>query len=104
MVVVTLLQPLIGSFSGAPPHIKGKKMNTYKALGLVILLIGVVTLPVFAATPSSGTLAAPTAGQTTSVPFSGGPFTPPLFIPPIPATPFTSGSIGEVTPMILIST
>ena len=50
-------------------------MNKYKALGLVILVVAVVTPSVFAATPSNGTLAAPAAGQTTSVPFSGGPFT-----------------------------
>ncbi len=41
----------------------------------MIMVVAVVTSSVFAATPSSGTLAAPAAGQTTSVPFSGGPFT-----------------------------
>jgi hypothetical protein len=50
-------------------------MNTNKFLGLMLLALNLAVSSAFAATPSSGTLAAPAAGQTSSVSFSGGPFT-----------------------------
>jgi hypothetical protein len=51
-------------------------MKSKKAFGLAMMLaLLVVVSSAFAATPSSGTLNAPAAGQTTSVSFSGGPFT-----------------------------
>ncbi|HWG86381.1 MAG TPA: hypothetical protein VN679_01270, partial [Candidatus Acidoferrales bacterium] len=50
-------------------------MNIKQALGLALLSLALAACPVFAATPSSGTLNAPAAGQTSSVSFSGGPFT-----------------------------
>jgi len=50
-------------------------MSKRNAFGLTLLALMLVVSSSFAATPSSGTLTAPTAGQTTSVSFSGGPFT-----------------------------
>lgn len=50
-------------------------MKTMKVLGPAIMAVALVVYPAIAATPSSGTLTAPAAGQTTSVSFSGGPFT-----------------------------
>jgi hypothetical protein len=50
-------------------------MKIKNAFGLVLLALALVVSPLFAATPSSGTLAAPASGQTSSVSFSGGPFT-----------------------------
>lgn len=50
-------------------------MKIMKAPGLAIMAVALVVYPAIAATPSSGTLTAPAAGQTTSVSFSGGPFT-----------------------------
>jgi hypothetical protein len=50
-------------------------MNKHKVLGLVLLFLALAVSSGFAATPSSGTLTAPAAGQTTSVSFSGGPLT-----------------------------
>jgi hypothetical protein len=43
--------------------------------GLTFLALVLAVFPAFGATPPSGTLAAPASGQTTSVTFSGGPFT-----------------------------
>jgi hypothetical protein len=43
--------------------------------GLALLILALAVCPAFSATPSSGTLNAPAAGQTSSVSFSGGPFT-----------------------------
>lgn len=51
-------------------------MKSMKALGPAMLMaLALAVYPAFAATPSSGTLNAPAAGQTTTVSFSGGPFT-----------------------------
>jgi hypothetical protein len=50
-------------------------MNIKQALGLALLSLTLAACPAFAATPSSGTLNAPAAGQTSSISFSGGPFT-----------------------------
>jgi hypothetical protein len=44
-------------------------------LGPALMALALAVYPAFAATPSSGTLNAPAAGQTTTVSFSGGPFT-----------------------------
>lgn len=49
-----------------------KRMN---ALGPALVALALAVYPAFAATPSSGTLNAPAAGQTTTLSFSGGPFT-----------------------------
>ena len=50
-------------------------MNKYKVLGLMFVALTLAVSSGFAATPSSGTLTAPAAGQTTSVSFGGGPLT-----------------------------
>ena len=50
-------------------------MNKRNVLGPLLLVLALAVSSGFAATPSSGTLTAPAAGQTTSVSFSGGPFT-----------------------------
>jgi hypothetical protein len=50
-------------------------MNKHKISLHVLLILMFAASSAFAATPSSGTLTAPSAGQTTSVSFSGGPFT-----------------------------
>lgn len=50
-------------------------MKYMKVMGLALLALTLVVSPASAATPSSGTLTAPGAGQTASVSFSGGPFT-----------------------------
>lgn len=50
-------------------------MNKQKMFGLLFVAFFLAVSSAFAATPSSGTLTAPAAGQTTSVTFSGGPFT-----------------------------
>src|SRR6266404_7386643 len=44
-------------------------------LGAVLLLLLLVSSSAFAATPNSGTLTAPANGQTSSVSWSGGPYT-----------------------------
>ncbi len=49
-------------------------MNIKQVLGLALIL-ALAACPAFAATPSSGNLNTPAAGQTSSVSFSGGPFT-----------------------------
>jgi hypothetical protein len=50
-------------------------MSNHKLCGLVVLALALVVSSAFAATPSSGTLNAPAAGQTSSISFSGGPLT-----------------------------
>ena len=50
-------------------------MKKHKVFGLMLMALMLAISSAFAATPSSGTLTAPAAGQTTSVSFSGGPFT-----------------------------
>jgi len=50
-------------------------MSKHKLSGLMVLALALVVSSAFAATPSSGTLNAPAAGQTSSLSFSGGPFT-----------------------------
>jgi hypothetical protein len=50
-------------------------MKIMKALGPALMALALAVCSAFAATPSSGTLNAPAAGQTTTVSFSGGPFT-----------------------------
>ena len=51
-------------------------MKSMKTFGLALLALAlVIVCPAIAATPSSGTLNAPAAGQTSSISFSGGPFT-----------------------------
>ncbi|HEY4677909.1 MAG TPA: hypothetical protein VIJ01_12145, partial [Candidatus Angelobacter sp.] len=50
-------------------------MKKHKGFGLILVALMLVVSSAFAATPSSGILTAPAAGQTTSVSFSGGPFT-----------------------------
>jgi hypothetical protein len=50
-------------------------MNIKQVLGLALLILALAACPAFAATPSSGNLNTPAAGQTSSVSFSGGPFT-----------------------------
>ena len=50
-------------------------MSKHKFSGLVVLALMLVVSSAFAATPSNGTLNAPAAGQTSSISFSGGPFT-----------------------------
>src|ERR1051325_1110829 len=50
-------------------------MSKRNAFGLTLLALMLAVSSGFAATPSSGTLTAPAAGQTTSVSFGGGPFT-----------------------------
>jgi len=50
-------------------------MKIKEVFGLALLALTLTLVPAFAATPSSGTLAAPATGQTASVSFSGGPFT-----------------------------
>src|SRR6185312_1740140 len=51
------------------------RMKIKEVFGLALLALTLTLVPAFAATPSSGTLAAPATGQTASVSFSGGPFT-----------------------------
>src|SRR6266481_5412136 len=46
-----------------------------KQLGTILLLSLLVSSSAFAATPNSGTLTAPANGQTSSVSWSGGPYT-----------------------------
>lgn len=50
-------------------------MKVMNFVGLMVLALALAVYPAFAATPSSGTLTAPTPGQTSSIAFSGGPFT-----------------------------
>jgi len=50
-------------------------MKKHKGFGLILVALMLVVSSAFAATPSSGILTASAAGQTTSVSFSGGPFT-----------------------------
>jgi hypothetical protein len=50
-------------------------MKQDKRFGLLLLTLLLTVSSAFAATPTGGTLNAPAAGQTTSVVFSGGPFT-----------------------------
>jgi hypothetical protein len=50
-------------------------MNKRNVFGPLFLVLALAVSSGFAATPSSGTLTAPAAGQTTSVSFGGGPFT-----------------------------
>jgi hypothetical protein len=50
-------------------------MNKQKLFGSLLLTLLLTAASALAATPSSGTLTAPAAGQTTSLAFSGGPFT-----------------------------
>jgi hypothetical protein len=51
------------------------RMKIQKSVGLLASLPFLIAISVFAATPSSGTLNAPAAGQTSSITWSGGPLT-----------------------------
>ncbi|HYX53462.1 MAG TPA: hypothetical protein VE783_08415, partial [Candidatus Limnocylindrales bacterium] len=50
-------------------------MKCQTVFGVALLALCVVVSPMFAATPSTGTLNAPAAGSTSSIVWTGGPFT-----------------------------